>query len=63
MARWPTGDKTVSFLIDRGRLEALGATDLAAAAETAIARASKRLGNAASALEGDDVGRCLPGGV
>ncbi len=45
----------MSFLIKRGRLEALGATDLAAAAATAIARAKKRLGTAASALEGDDV--------
>ena len=45
----------MSFLIDRGRLEGLGATDLAAAAETAIARAKKRLGTAASALDGDDV--------
>jgi uncharacterized protein (UPF0332 family) len=55
MARWPTGEKTVSFLIDRGRLEALGQTDLAAASETAIERAKKRLGTAASALEGGDV--------
>lgn len=56
MARsWPTGEKTVSFLLGRGRLEALGATDLAAAAETAIDRAQKRLRTAASALEGDDV--------
>lgn len=54
MARWPTGEKTLSFLIDRGRLEALGVTDLAAAAETAIARARKRLGTAAAALQGED---------
>lgn len=56
MARsWPTGEKTVSFLLGRGRLEPLGATDLAAAADTAIARAEKRLRTAGSALEGDDV--------
>src|SRR5215210_1990687 len=55
MARWPTGERTVSFLIERGRLEALGDTDLDSAAATAIERGTKRLGTAASALEGDDV--------
>lgn len=55
MARWPAGETTVSYLVDRGRLEALGATDLAAAAETAIERAKKRLVTAKSALDGDDV--------
>lgn len=55
MTRWPVGERTVTFLIERGRLEMLGDTDLSAAAETAIARATKRLGTAASALEGDDV--------
>lgn len=54
MARWPTGQKAVSFLIDRGRLESLGDTDLTSAAATAIERATKRLGSAGSALEGED---------
>jgi uncharacterized protein (UPF0332 family) len=45
----------VSFLIERGRLEALGETDLDSAAATAIERGKKRLGTAASALEGDDI--------
>lgn len=55
MARWLTGEKTVSFLIQRGRLEALGETDLASAAATASERARKRLATAAAALEGGDV--------
>lgn len=45
----------MSFLIDRGRLEALAETDLASAAETAIERARKRLGTAGAALEGEDI--------
>lgn len=44
----------MSFLIGRGRLEALGETDLASAAATAIERATKRLGTAAGALHGED---------
>lgn len=55
MARWPTGEKTVSFLIERGRLEALRETDLASASSAAIDRATKRLGTAAAALDGEDV--------
>lgn len=51
MARWPTGEKTVSFLLNRGRLESLGETDLGNAATTAIGR----LRTATAALEGDDV--------
>ena len=44
----------MTFLIERGRLEALGVTDLASAAATAIERATKRLGTAARALDGED---------
>lgn len=55
MTRWPEGERAVAFLIDRGRLEALGDTDLAATAEKAIARARKRLSTAVAALEGGDV--------
>ena len=45
----------MSLLVERGRLEALGETALAAAAEAAIGRAKKRLVTAKSALDGDDV--------
>lgn len=55
MARWPAGAQTVSFLIERGRLESLGETDLAAAATTAMERATKRLTTARAALDGDDI--------
>jgi uncharacterized protein (UPF0332 family) len=55
MARWSTGESAVSYLVERGRLEPLGETDLAAAAEAAIGRATKRLVTAKSALDGDDV--------
>lgn len=55
MGRWPIGENTVSFLVDRARLEALGETDLASAAEVALARARKRLGTAVAALDGGDV--------
>lgn len=55
MVRWPTGEKTVSYLLERNRLESLGETDLAFAADTALRRATKRLGTAAAALDGGDV--------
>ncbi len=38
MTRWPVGERTVTFLIERGRLEMLGDTDLSAAAETAMVK-------------------------
>ncbi len=55
MARWPTGAHTVSFLIERGRLEPLGETDLPSAASTAIERAKKRLATASAALDLGDI--------
>ncbi len=55
MARWPTGENTVSYLVGRDRLEVLADTDLEFAAATALARARKRLGTARAALEGGDV--------
>jgi uncharacterized protein (UPF0332 family) len=55
MARWPAGEQTISFLIERDRLESLGETDLPTAASTAIERAKKRLSTARAALDGDDV--------
>src|SRR4051812_30724100 len=55
MVRWPRGAQTVAFLIERGRLELLGVTDLSSAASTAIERATKRLATARAALDGDDI--------
>jgi len=56
VARWPTGEQTVRFLIDRGRLESFEASDLAAVADVQIGRATLRLNaTAVSALEKGDV--------
>ncbi len=55
MARWTTGERTVRYLVDRGKLEDLGDTDLGEAATAALARATRRLGTAAAGLEGGDV--------
>lgn len=55
MGRWPTGERTVSYLLERSRLEPLGEADLASAADTALVRAAKRLRTAVGALEGGDV--------
>lgn len=55
MAHWPEGEVTLAHLMARGRLEALGETDLAEAADGAVIRARKRLVTAASALDGDDI--------
>ncbi len=43
MARWATGERTVAFLVERGRLEAIEAIDPVAAASTAVERAERRL--------------------
>jgi len=54
--RWPVGEQTVQFLIDRGRLESLEATDLTTVANVQIGRAMLRLNaTAVSALEKGDV--------
>lgn len=55
MAGTPAGERTIRFLVDRGRLESLGDTDLAQAAGTAVERAARRLRTAAAALDGGDV--------
>ena len=55
MSPWPAGGTTVSYLLERGRLEAIADTDLETAAGTALSRARKRLGTAGAALEGGDV--------
>lgn len=55
MARWATGERTVAFLVERGRLEAIQAIDPVAAASTAVERAERRLRTAAAGLELGDV--------
>lgn len=55
MARWTPGEKTVSFLLDRGRLEGLGDTDLGAAATAALDRSVLRLRTATAALDIGDI--------
>src|SRR5258707_11528474 len=56
MARWARGEQTVQYLVDRNRLESFEAIDLAALAETVVARAVLRVETTASAaLAGGDV--------
>lgn len=55
MSRWPLGERTVDFLVQRGRLETISVTDAAAAANTALDRAVLRLRTAAGGLEAGDV--------
>jgi hypothetical protein len=43
MGRWHRGERTVEFLISRGRLEILKAADLSAAAASVLGRATRRL--------------------
>lgn len=56
MARWEKGERTVQYLIDKGRLESIQAADLASQAAALLERASLRVGTtAAAALAGGDV--------
>jgi hypothetical protein len=56
MARWPAGEKTVQFLVDRNRLESFEADNVVALAEALIGRARLRVETtAAAALAGGDV--------
>ena len=56
MARWAKGERTVQFLISRGRLESVEVDDLAASADALIARAALRVeATAAAALKAGDV--------
>ena len=56
MARWEKGERTVQFLISRGRLESVEVDDLAASADALIARAALRVeATAAAALRAGDV--------
>ncbi|HUK67332.1 MAG TPA: hypothetical protein VLW50_01025 [Streptosporangiaceae bacterium] len=42
MGRWQKGERTVQFLIGRGRLEPIEASDLGALAGALIERATRR---------------------
>ena len=56
MARWRKGEKSVDFLVSRGRLESFEAVDLAALAEARVKRAALRLEvTATAALQMGDV--------
>jgi hypothetical protein len=56
VTRWDRGERTVSFLIDKGRLESFEAAGLAAPAEALVGRAARRVETtAAAALQGGDV--------
>jgi hypothetical protein len=56
VARWSRGEKTVQFLVDRGRLESFEASDLSALAAAQVDRAALRLeATAVAALENGDV--------
>ena len=56
MARWKRGERTVKFLISRGRLESVEAENLAESADALIARAALRVeATAAAALKAGDV--------
>jgi len=55
VARWATGERTVAFLVERGRLEAIQAIDPVESASTAVGRAELRLLTAAAGLELWDV--------
>lgn len=55
MARWPTGEQTVVFLLDRGRLEHIDAKDRAAMADALLDRARRRVATASAAFDLGDV--------
>lgn len=58
MARWPKGERTAQYLIDKGRLENIEAEELADFAKALIKRAALRLETTAVAalVGGDDEG-------
>jgi len=56
MVRWEKGERTVQYLVDKGRLESIEAEDLGALAGALIRRAMLRVDTtAAAALAGGDV--------
>jgi len=50
MGRWETGERTVEYLISRGRLEGLTAGDFGPVAEALLGRATLRVGTSARAV-------------
>jgi hypothetical protein len=56
LTRWANGERTVAFLVDRGRLEPFEANDPAATAEALVERAARRLeATAKAALANGDI--------
>jgi hypothetical protein len=56
MARWVKGERTVRFLVERGRLESFEADDFSASAQALAGRATLRVATTAvAALDGGDV--------
>ena len=55
MGRWAQGERTVEFLLERGRLEPIEVPDLAAQAEALLQRATLREATASKALEVGDI--------
>ncbi len=54
MPKWPRGERTVQYLIDKGRLERVGADALPAMANLLLERAARRIATARAGLELDD---------
>lgn len=55
MARWPRGERTVMFLLDRGRLDRIEAQNLVTITEALIDRARRRVATASAALDLGDL--------
>jgi hypothetical protein len=56
MSRWWRGERTVIYLVDKGRLESFESTDLDEVAAALLQRAARRVQTtAAAALQGGDV--------
>lgn len=56
MSRWWRGERTVIYLVDKGRLESFESTDLGEVAAALLQRAARRVQTtAAAALQGGDV--------
>lgn len=56
MVRWEKGERTIQYLVDKGRLESIEAADLGALAGALVRRAALRVGTTASAaLAGGDI--------
>jgi len=55
VGRWVKGERTVEFLLERGRLEPIEVRDLKAQAEALLQRATLREATAGKALEVSDI--------